>query len=161
MNKSKKAERTKKVIGICLDCFIEKGLMVTTTTDLCNANNLQNGGIYYYFDTKEKIVLACAEEAISRIEQGAFSIALEDIKDVANMMNHLGTLADELSPVMRFLVSVCVAGIRKQSQAIPCTACRSLPLLYEKNRRDSWLHRSGGRTVCPPVYSGAEQLYDF
>ena len=70
---------------------------------------LGDEGIYYYFDTKEEIVLACAEEAISRIEQGAFSIALEDIKDVANMMNHLGTLADELSPVMRFLVSVCVS----------------------------------------------------
>ena len=109
MNTSKKAERTKKVIGICLDCFVEKGLTVTTTTDLCNANNLQNGGIYYYFDTKEEIVLACVEEAISRIEQGAFSIAFEDIKDIANMMDHLSTLADELSPVMRFLVSVCVS----------------------------------------------------
>ena len=53
------------MIGICLDCFVEKGLTVTTTTDLCDANNLQNGGIYYYFDTKEEMVLACAEEAIS------------------------------------------------------------------------------------------------
>ena len=97
------------MIGICLDCFVEKGLTVTTTTDLCDANNLQNGGIYYYFDTKEEMVLACAEEAISRIEQGAFSIALEDIKDIANMIDHLGALADELSPVMRFLVSVCVS----------------------------------------------------
>ncbi|RHU97585.1 TetR/AcrR family transcriptional regulator [Dorea sp. OM07-5] len=109
LNISKKAERTKEIIGICLDCFVEKGLTVTTTTDLCNANNLQNGGIYYYFDTKEEMVLACVEEAISRIEQGAFSIAFEDIKDIANMMDHLGTLADELSPVMRFLVSVCVS----------------------------------------------------
>lgn len=106
---SKKAKRTKEIISICLDCFIEKGLTVTTTTDLCNANNLQNGGIYYYFDTKEEMVLACAEEAIFRIEQSAFSIALEDIKDVANMVDHLGTLADKLSPVMRFLVSVCVS----------------------------------------------------
>lgn len=89
MNTSKKTERTKKMIGICLDCFVEKGLTVTTTTDLCNANNLQNGGIYYYFDTKEEMVLACAEEAISRIEQGAFGIAFEDIQDVANMMHHL------------------------------------------------------------------------
>ena len=97
------------MIGICLDCFVEKGLTVTTTTDLCNANNLQNGGIYYYFDTKEEIVLACAEEAISRIEQSAFSIVFEDVKDVANMMDHLGTLADELSPIMRFLVSICVS----------------------------------------------------
>ena len=106
---SKKTKRTKEIISICLDCFIEKGLTVTTTTDLCNANNLQNGGIYYYFDTKEEMVLACAEEAIFRIEQSAFSIALEDIKDVANMVDHLGTLADKLSPVMRFLVSVCVS----------------------------------------------------
>lgn len=105
----KKTKRTKEIISICLDCFIEKGLTVTTTTDLCNANNLQNGGIYYYFDTKEEMVLACAEEAIFRIEQSAFSIALEDIKDIANMVDHLGTLADKLSPVMRFLVSVCVS----------------------------------------------------
>ena len=27
LNTSKKAERTKKMIGICLDCFVEKGLM--------------------------------------------------------------------------------------------------------------------------------------
>lgn len=109
MNISKKAERTKKLIGICLDCFIEKGLTVTTTTDLCNANSLQNGGIYYYFDTKEEMVLACVEEAIARIEQRAFGIVLEDRRDVANMMEHLGALADEMSPTMRFLVSVCVS----------------------------------------------------
>ena len=53
--------------------------------------------------------MACAEEAISRIEQSAFSIVLEDINDVANMMDHLVTLADGLSPVMRFLVSICVS----------------------------------------------------
>lgn len=65
------------MIGICLDCFVEKGLTVTTTTDLCNANNLQNGGIYYYFDTKEEMVLACAEEAISRIEQMRSALSLK------------------------------------------------------------------------------------
>lgn len=109
MNTSKKAERTKELIGICLECFIEKGLTATTTKDLCDASSLQNGGIYYYFDTKEEMVLACVEEAISRIEQGAFGIVLEDMKDVANMMEHLGVLADRMSPTMRFLVSVCVS----------------------------------------------------
>ena len=109
LNTSKKAERTKKMIGLCLDCFIEKGLTVATTTDLCNANNLQNGGIYYYFVTKEEMVLASAEEAIHRIEKSIFGIVLEDIEDVANMMEHLGALADELSPTMHFLVSVCVS----------------------------------------------------
>lgn len=109
MNEEKKAEKRREIIGICLDCFVERGLTVTTTKDLCAAANLQNGGIYYYFSTKEEIVLACAEEAISRIEKAAFDIVLEDINDIRNMMNRLSTLADNMSPTMRFLVSVCVS----------------------------------------------------
>ena len=61
MNVSKKAERTKELIDICLDCFVEKGLTAVLSKDLCKASDLQYGGIYYYFETKEEIVLACAE----------------------------------------------------------------------------------------------------
>ena len=109
MNVDKKKEKRNEIIGVCLDCFVEKGLTVTTTKDLCTAANLQNGGIYYYFSTKEEIVLACAEEAINRIEKSAFGIVLEDISDIRSMMDRLVTLADKMSPTMRFLVSVCVS----------------------------------------------------
>ena len=109
MNADKKKEKRNEIIGVCLDCFVEKGLTVTTTKDLCTAANLQNGGIYYYFSTKEEIVLACAEEAINRIEKSAFGIVLEDISDIRSMMDRLVTLADKMSPTMRFLVSVCVS----------------------------------------------------
>lgn len=109
LNEEKKTEKRREIIGVCLDCFVEKGLTVATTKDLCTAAKLQNGGIYYYFSTKEEIVLACVEEAISRIEKGAFNIVLEDISDIKSMMNHLGELADKMSPTMRFLVSVCVS----------------------------------------------------
>ncbi len=149
------------MIGICLDCFVEKGLTVTTTTDLCNANNLQNGGIYYYFDTRRRMVLACVEEAISRIEQGAF-IALEDIKDVANMMNHLGTLW--WMNYLRLCVFWSAYVSQEYGNKVKPYLLYSLQVAtpyYTKNCRDSQLHRSGGGTVCPPVYSGAEQLYDF
>ncbi len=109
MNEEKKIEKRRKIIGVCLDCFVEKGLTVATTKDLCTAAKLQNGGIYYYFSTKEEIVLACAEEAINRMEKGAFDIVFEDISDINSMMNHLSELADKMSPTMRFLVSVCVS----------------------------------------------------
>lgn len=109
MREEKKAVKKQEIVGVCLDCFIEKGLTVATTKDLCTAAKLQNGGIYYYFSTKEEIVLACAEEAISRIESSAFSIVMEDISDIRSMMGRLGTLADKMSPTMRFLVSVCVS----------------------------------------------------
>lgn len=106
---TKKEKRTKELIQVCLDVFVEKGLTITTTTHLSYAAGLQNGGIYYYFDTKEEIVIACAEVAIDRIEKRAFGLALEDLNDIENMMNHLGAMAEELSPVMLFLVSVCVS----------------------------------------------------
>ena len=94
MNEDKKNQKRKEIIGVCLDCFVERGLTVTTTKDLCMAANLQNGGIYYYFSTKEEIVLACAEEAINRIEKSAFDIVIEDISDIRSMLDRLGTLAD-------------------------------------------------------------------
>ena len=106
---SRKEQRTRELIQVCLDVYVEKGLTITTTTHLSYAAGLQNGGIYYYFDTKEEIVIACAEAAIDRIEKRAFGLVLEDLDDIENMMNHLGAMADELSPVMRFLVSVCVS----------------------------------------------------
>lgn len=109
MREEKKAEKRQELVGVCLDCFVEKGLTVATTKDLCKAAKLQNGGIYYYFSTKEEIVLACAEEAISRIEKAAFAIVFEDISDIKSMTDHLGELADKMSPTMRFLVSVCVS----------------------------------------------------
>ena len=109
MNENKKTERRREIIAVCLDCFVEKGLTITTTKDLCTAAKLQNGGIYYYFSTKEEIVLACAEEAIDRIENGAFGIVFKDISDIKSMMDRLGTMADKMSPTMRFLVSVCVS----------------------------------------------------
>ena len=106
---SRKEQRTRELIPICLDVFVTKGLTITTTTDLSFAAGLQNGGIYYYFETKEEIIIACVEAAIERIEKRAFGMALEDLGDIENMMDHLGAMAEELSPVMRFLVSVCVS----------------------------------------------------
>lgn len=89
------SKKISKVIDTCLDCFIEKGLTATTTKDLCDALGVCNGAIYYYFKTKEEIVLACAEAAIDRIEQSAFAVVLENIKDIADMMEHLSELADK------------------------------------------------------------------
>ena len=105
----KKIEKRRELIGVCLDCFIEKGLTAATTKDLCTSAQLQNGGIYYYFTSKEEIVLACAEEAINRIEQTALDVVFEDLNDIRHMMEHLGSMADQMSPTMRFLVSVCVS----------------------------------------------------
>ena len=102
-------QKRRELLGLFLDCLIEKGLTAVTTKELCSALQLQNGGIYYYFTSKDEIVLACAEEAINRIEQAALDVVFEDLNDIRHMMEHLGSMADKMSPTMRFLVSVCVS----------------------------------------------------
>ena len=52
MREEKKTVKRQEVVGVCLDCFVEKGLTVATTKDLCTAAKLQNGGIYYYFSQR-------------------------------------------------------------------------------------------------------------
>lgn len=102
-------DRKKEVINICLDLFIEKGLTSTSTRNLSSALKLQNAGLYYYFESKDEAVIACAEEAALRVESALIPGALHDIDDLDTMMKRLQSRADEMVPTMRFLVTVCAS----------------------------------------------------
>lgn len=102
-------DRKKEVVNICLDLFIEKGLTATSTRNLSSALKLQNAGLYYYFESKDEAVIACAEEAALRLENALIPGALRDIGDPDIMMKRLQSRADEMAPTMRFLVTVCAS----------------------------------------------------
>lgn len=72
-------DRKKEVINICLDLFIEKGLTSTSTRSLSSALKLQNAGLYYYFESKDEAVIACAEEAALRLEKCLIAPAMREI----------------------------------------------------------------------------------
>lgn len=102
-------DRKKEVVNICLDLFIEKGLTATSTRNLSSALKLQNAGLYYYFESKDEAVIACAEEAALRLENSLIPGALREIHDPDIMMKRLQSRADEMAPTMRFLVTVCAS----------------------------------------------------
>lgn len=99
--------RKKEVIDICLDHFVENGLLETSTRSLSNALKLQNAGLYYYFASKDEAVLLCAEAAAIRLEQALISPAIMDLGNIDLLMERLQSRADEMAPTMRFFVSVC------------------------------------------------------
>lgn len=101
-------DRKKEVINICLDHFISHGLE-TSTRSLSKALKLQNAGLYYYFESKDEAVILCAEEAALRLETNLIGPAIKEITNPDLMMKRLQSRADEMSPTMRFLVSVCVS----------------------------------------------------
>lgn len=101
------AERKKEILNRSLDLFIEKGLLNTSTRDLSSAISLQRGGMYYYFSSKDELVIECAEEATRRIEGFLVEVAVNDINNPAGMMEHLQTKSIEMAPTMKFFASVC------------------------------------------------------
>lgn len=107
-------DRMKEVIKICLDHFIENGLD-SSTRSLSSALKLQNAGLYYYFESKDDAVIACAEAAALRLEDALLAPALKDLNNLDLMFKRLQSRADEMTPTMRFLVSVCVNDKYKES----------------------------------------------
>ncbi len=100
-------DRKKEVINICLDHFIEKGLSKTSTRSLSSALKLQNAGLYYYFNSKDEAVIACADEAARRLEETLILPAIRDIHSPDFMMKRLRSRANEMAPTMGFLATVC------------------------------------------------------
>ncbi len=99
--------RKQEVINVCLETFMKKGLAHTPTKDLCAALNMNTGGVFYYFKTKDEIVIACAEEAALRIEKDLIGVALNDIEAPEKMVRELKERSDAMRPLMKFFVSVC------------------------------------------------------
>lgn len=99
--------RRKEVIDICLSTFVSKGLADTSSRDLSRALALQSGGLYYYFNSKDDAVLACAEEAAVRLEDRLITPVFKDIDDPDRMMKRLKARAEEMAPTMKFLAQVC------------------------------------------------------
>ncbi len=100
-------EKKKEIIDGCLATFMKNGLTHTSTKDLCDALNLNSGGVFYYFKTRDEIVIACAEEAKKRIEIDLFGIAINDIENPEKLAKDLHERAVEMRPLMKFFVSVC------------------------------------------------------
>lgn len=100
-------DRKKEIVNNCLELLVEKGLTQTTTRDLSKAMKLKSGGMYYYFASKDELIIACAEEAVIRVENKLFTSALKDTLNPKQMIARLQENAVEMSPTMKFFVSVC------------------------------------------------------
>ncbi len=100
-------ERKQGIVDVCLATFMKKGLTHTSTRDLNEALRLSTGAIFYYFKTRDEIVIACAEEAKKRIEHDLFGIAMDDLDNPDKLATDLYERATAMQPLMKFFVSVC------------------------------------------------------
>ena len=106
--------KKKEVVSACLKMFVSKVLFETTSRDLSKALQLQSGGLYYYFKSKDEVVVACAEEAAQRLESNLILPALKELNNPDEMMQTLRKRADAMAPMMQFLTQVATADKYKE-----------------------------------------------
>lgn len=95
-------KKRQEVVLTCLDVFTSKGLLNTTSRDLSAALHLHNAGIYYYFKSKDDLIVACAQEAALQLEQGLIPLQ-EDMDDLDAVTKNLKRKCDRMAPKMKFL----------------------------------------------------------
>ena len=152
-------KRRKEVIDLCLRTFVSKGLADTSSRDLSKALELQSGGLYYYFDSKDDVVLACAEEAAVRLEDHLITRAFEDLDDPDKLMKNLKLRADEMAPTMKFLAQVCsTSKYRPKMEPALSRLCKRYEHYAERFAEK--LHCSV-EEVLPYVYVGITAISNY
>ncbi|GAA1663800.1 TetR/AcrR family transcriptional regulator [Kribbella yunnanensis] len=61
--------RRAQIVAAARSCVLEQGFHKTTMADVIAASELSAGAVYGYFKSKEEIVAAIAEEALSSVEE--------------------------------------------------------------------------------------------
>lgn len=69
----------KEIVNNCLELLVERGLTQTTTRELSKVMKLKSGDMYYYFNSKDDLIIACTEEAVIRVENSLLVPALKEL----------------------------------------------------------------------------------
>ena len=70
--KSAKWERRRdEIVDVSAKVFAERGYHATSTTELCEANGIGKGALYYYIDSKEQLRAAIHDRVMDEVMLGA------------------------------------------------------------------------------------------
>jgi AcrR family transcriptional regulator len=143
-------DRNKEIINNCLELLVSKGLTETSTRDLSKAIKLQSGGIYYYFASKDELIIACAEEATLRIENNLVTSAMDEVRNPKEMIERLQSRALDMAPMMKFFVSVCTE--KRYAEGIKPVLERLGKRYTQYSNKFAELLKCDSREITPFVY---------
>ncbi|MEI6105223.1 MAG: TetR/AcrR family transcriptional regulator [Methanothrix sp.] len=82
-------ERRKELIDTAERLFIAQGFDQTSISDITKEVNVSQGAFYYYFDSKEDVLVAAMEKQIALIESDFIRIANNSDLDPAAKLNSM------------------------------------------------------------------------
>ncbi|MFC9694127.1 TetR/AcrR family transcriptional regulator [Kribbella sp. NPDC056951] len=91
--------RRAQIVAAARSCVLEQGFHKTTMADVIAASELSAGAVYGYFKSKEEIVAAIAEEALSAVDELFEKVLVTDgpvhpAMVLERVLNHIAEIAD-------------------------------------------------------------------
>src|SRR6202167_3435891 len=68
--------RRRAIIDLSAEVFAKRGYHATSTIELCEANQLGKGALYYYIGSKEKLLAAIHDRVMDEVMLGADRVAV-------------------------------------------------------------------------------------
>jgi AcrR family transcriptional regulator len=91
--------RRRQIVAAARRCVVEQGFHKTTMADVIRESGLSAGAVYGYFKSKEEIVAAIAEDALSAVDELfqkilATEAPLSPLAALEAALNHIVTVAE-------------------------------------------------------------------
>ena len=91
------------IIEKCYECFVKNGIENTTTRDFCAAANVNANTLYYYFVSKNHILIECVNYGFMQLESAFFDALKEFDESSFDIFPRLVNAGLNYAPQMRFL----------------------------------------------------------
>lgn len=119
----------KEVLEASFNYLIKHGLENTSMRELCKGTGISSGSMYYWFDSKDDIVIKSAEYGLAQVVDKIFEFALEEMFD---MKRFFASLIDEVNKYkleLRFIYQVATSPIYGDTIR---NSADSISFIYEK-----------------------------
>lgn len=98
-----------EVLDVSFDYLTKNGLENTSMRDLCNGIGMSLGSMYYWFDSKEDIVVNSAEYGLSKVAGKLFEYAFDTIHDLKAFFDGFLDVVDQNKEYLKFVYQVATS----------------------------------------------------
>lgn len=148
-----------EILELSFRYLAEHGLENTSMRDLCNGIGISLGSTYYWFESKEDIVVSTAEYGLTKVAGILFEYAFDTMHDLKTLFDGFLDVVKEHQPELRFVYQVATSPvygdrIRKKAEGLHET--------YEKYiKRLSELLKIQYEDLVPIVFMAISTILDF
>jgi AcrR family transcriptional regulator len=117
-NPDLREKRQNQILDAAMQVFVKKGFHQARMDDIVEAANLSKGGVYWYFNSKEQIILAVLERIFDQELNRIVSLR-QGVESVADRLRHFNEMTakdiDHLLEFMPVLYDFFALGLRNPS----------------------------------------------